>query len=93
MTSAMQPEHVDPVCCEVDIPLCRGESWGKPELGLGVVGSQGGVAVAEAGVHSPGLSVHMASGKQHRTGVPTRPCALAVQGLGGPVFRCAAGGC
>ena|GEM_PF-5950725 len=41
--TAVQSQHVDPVCCVVDIPLCGGEPWCKSEWVLGVIGTQVGL--------------------------------------------------
>ena len=89
---AYEPESIHPVCCVVDIPLCRGESWGESEWVLGVVGTQGGVVVAEAVVRPPGFSILVLTGKQQRAGESTMSRACAVEGLGGVSCDDAGGG-
>ena len=81
--AGLEPENIDPVCCVVDIPLGRGESWGESEWVLGVVGTQGGTVVAEAVVRPPGFRILILPRKQQRAGTPTRPRTLAIQRLGG----------
>ena len=78
-----EPKGVDPVCCVVNIPLSRRESWGESEWVLGVAGTQGGVVVAEAVVRPPGFRILVLTGKQQRAGAPTRPRTLAKQSLSG----------
>ena len=78
-----KPKDIDPVCCVVDVALCRGQSRGKAEWVLGVVGAKGGVVVAEPVVRPPGFSIFILACKQQRAGAPTGPCAFAVQRLGG----------
>ena len=82
MSTASKPGHIHSVCRVVDIPLCRGESWGESEWVLGVISTQGGTVVAEAVVGPPGFRILVLACKQQRTGTPTRPRALAVEGLG-----------
>ena len=92
MSTASKPGHIHSVCRVVDIPLCRGESWGESEWVLGVISTQGGTVVAEAVVGPPGFSILVLTGKQQRAGAPTGPGAFAVQGLGGVSFDDAGGG-
>ena len=70
--------------------MLRGEHTLVPRLNvgqargvLGVVGTQGGVVVAEAVVRPPGFRILVLIGKQQRASTPTRPSAFAVQRLGG----------
>lgn len=57
-------------------------SGGKSEWGLGVVGTQGEVVVAEAVVRPPGFRVLVVASKQQGTGAPITSGAFAVQRLG-----------
>ena len=75
-----QPKFIHPVCCVVDVPLCGGQPGGESEWVLGVVGTQGGIVVAEAVVCPPGFRILVLACKQQRAGTPTRPGAFAVEG-------------
>ena len=92
MSTASKPGHIHSVCCVVDKPLCRGESWGKSEWVLGVVAAQGGTVVAEPAVSPPGFHILILACKQKRAGTLTSPRAFAVEGLGGVSLHASDGG-